>query len=127
MKGRNKGDLKYEGVRRWPKRHNVHIFTFDLLLFPINIRNKHLVLAGVDLTRKIFFYLSSLHDMDALGAIPNLKKWLVQEAKDKKGKVKANSLKLRSWKCYVNKYRLMLKEGLPFSGLEVVNGDIVEV
>ena len=85
--------------------------------------------AVVVLTRKMFLYLDSLHGKDELGAIPTLKKWLVHEAKDKKSNLKAKSLKLRSWKCHVNKYRVMRKEGLPssFSGFDAVNGDIVEI
>ena len=129
MKGKKKGDLKYEGVKRWTKRHCVGIFSFDLLLFPINIRNKHWVLAGIDIARNVFLYLDSLHGKDTLGAIQTLRKWLLEETKDKKSIAKAKSLRLRSWKCLTNKYQVRIREALPSSikGFKASNGDVVEL
>ena len=126
MKGRRKGEIRNDGVMRRTTPQNMDIFAFDLPLFPINILNKHWVLGYVDLAFKALLYLDSRHANDTFGDFSTRKNWIIEETKDKKGSPKANSLKVRSWKTYINTYRVLREDGLKssFRGSDASNGEI---
>lgn len=92
----------YQGVRRWMSRAGLSIKELDLILVPINLKNFHWVLVGIDLRGKEFLYLDSTFGDDTSDAIPILKKWLYDEVKDKQGVDEADRMQIDSWRVTKN-------------------------
>ena len=87
----------YEGVRRWPKRAGVNVKSLDLILFPINLHNRHWVLAAIDLRRCQFMYLDSLVAPDKHDVLLILKRWLIDEIKAKNGAEAVREMGISEW------------------------------
>jgi sentrin-specific protease 1 len=87
----------YAGVRRWTVRARVDVAALDLVLLPVNLDNFHWVLAAVDLKRREFLYLDSMHGADTSHVLPTLRRWLFDEVRDKHGPGRAEALRIDSW------------------------------
>ena len=74
----------YDNVKRWTLKFDV--FEKDKLFFPINILNRHWTCAVVFVNKKLICYYDSMGDSgdEYCNA---LRKWLVDEAFNKKGQV----------------------------------------
>ena len=72
----------YKGVRRWTKK--VDVFSKDMLIFPIHCHSNHWTLAVVNFRERRFEYYDSLRGSPDEVLI-NLRKWLQEESRDKKG------------------------------------------
>lgn len=74
----------YQRVRKWPRRAGVDVFLLEKIILPINVDNKHWILAVVNLKRSRFECFDSLG-----GRHPNvpsrLRRWLKEESLDKRG------------------------------------------
>ena len=70
------GGTKYEfeRVKRWTFQSNIDIQNFDLILFPININNRHRVLASIDKRTRKIFYIDTLGGQDSKDVLPSLRK-----------------------------------------------------
>lgn len=98
----SRGKYDYNGVKRWLKRANQEVCRLDLIMFPINVRNFHWVLAAIDLRGKQFVYLDSTYGEDTGDALSILRKWLFDEVADKQGMDAARNMKIDEWGCVMN-------------------------
>ena len=92
----------YEGVKAWPKRSGISINELDLVLFPVNISNKHWVLAAVDIKSRKMLYFDSKNGEDSMNVLQTLKLWLIDETKDKYSIEEADFMGIESWPCIFN-------------------------
>uniref|UniRef100_A0A7S1T4D5 Ubiquitin-like protease family profile domain-containing protein n=1 Tax=Compsopogon caeruleus TaxID=31354 RepID=A0A7S1T4D5_9RHOD len=93
----NKNIYDYSGVRRWTRKASVRVLDKDFIFVPVNLDNFHWVLGVIDLGRKKFRYLDSMHGSDSRGVLTILRRWLADEVKDKYSELKCSGLKLETW------------------------------
>ena len=72
----------YKDVRRWTKK--VDVFTKDLVIVPVHCHGNHWTLAVINFRDKRFEYYDSLRGAGGT-YLSNLRRWLGEEHKDKKG------------------------------------------
>lgn len=108
-----RGGYDFGSVARWTKRAKVGILDYDLLLFPVNLGNMHWVLCVIDLAKKCFVYLDSLHSSDWHGVRNVLRRWMRDEVSDKYGEAAAKGLQLEKWAEELNRYQVKRVGALP--------------
>lgn len=84
---KNKG---FDGVKRWTRR--IDIFSKDIILFPINLGNRHWVCGAINMRKHRFEYYDSLGTPNR-SAFTLMRTYLIEEARDKKNK----EIDLRGW------------------------------
>ena len=89
------GGFNYENVKCWTTRAKIDAFQLERILFPVNLDNKHWTLAVVNVRDKRFEYYDSMGGTNPT-AMQNLKLWLMEESKDKRGE----EFNLESWEDY---------------------------
>eukprot|EP00172_Hildenbrandia_rubra_P000819 Plantae.Rhodophyta-Hildenbrandia_rubra.ctg14608.p1 GENE.Plantae.Rhodophyta-Hildenbrandia_rubra.ctg14608~~Plantae.Rhodophyta-Hildenbrandia_rubra.ctg14608.p1 ORF type:complete len:593 (-),score=108.13 Plantae.Rhodophyta-Hildenbrandia_rubra.ctg14608:89-1867(-) len=92
----------YNGVKRWTKRAGIEAGKLDRILIPINLGNYHWLLVMIDLQNREFVYLDSMHAPDTNNILSLVRRWLVDEIKDKSGCEKVKELGIERWKSVVN-------------------------
>ncbi len=75
----------YKSVQRWTSRKKIDLFSFDRVIFPMNIGKNHWALGLVDLKDKAIMYYDSLAEGTVHKSFAgHIKKYLADEWKDKK-------------------------------------------
>lgn len=98
----SRAEYDYKSVRRWMKRAGREVHSLDLILFPVNIKNVHWVLAAIDIRSRLFIYMDSMYGVDVLDSIKHLRRWFTDEVTDKYGKDVAEQLEVESWRSVIN-------------------------
>ena len=92
----------YESVQRWTRRAKDFIFNFDLILIPVNIKQKHYVLVSIDLRSREFVYCDPMHGRDVLSSLKKIRRWLIQEVGAKEGAKRVAEMKFDTWNDVLN-------------------------
>lgn len=82
----------YDRVRRWTRRNNV--FSYDIMLVPINQQNLHWSLGVINFMKGTVTHLDSMGGADSQFICEDLLRWVNDEARDKGVK----NFDPRSWK-----------------------------
>ncbi len=79
------GHSKYDhgSVTNWTNRAGIEVMQMDPILIPINRRNKHWVLASIDLFRKGFGFIDPMKEDNRLDVMKKLNQWLVDKVRTK--------------------------------------------
>lgn len=84
------GQYDYSRVRRWTRHKSWCVSTppqsileYGKILVPVNLDKNHWVLAAIDVTYRRFVYMDSLQRGDECGVLPNLRRWVIDELRDK--------------------------------------------
>lgn len=91
-------EYNYQGVIRWPTSAKIDVSSLNLQLRPVNLDNFHWGFAAIDWMYKEFLYLDSMYGTDTFVVIPSLRRWLLNEVKNKHEKERVKALKIDSWK-----------------------------
>ncbi|UZJ53816.1 hypothetical protein CBS101457_003136 [Exobasidium rhododendri] len=89
----------YSGVRQWTRK--VDVFTKDIILLPINIRQQHWVCAAINMRKCRFEYYDSMMTRNP-AVFTLLRNYLLAEYADKK-KDSTEPLILKGWKNYFSR------------------------
>lgn len=81
-----KGDYCYENVKRWLK--NIDLFSYDLIMVPVNVNNNHWCLAVINLKQEKLEYYDSLQLGDTGQILEHLRRWLKDRIEGSESKPK---------------------------------------
>jgi len=92
----------YARVRDWATSAGIEVKSQDMFLFPVNLDNKHWVLAAIDMRMRNLSYIDSKKGSDNTKVLDILRRWLIDEMKLDNSDDEVQKLDIASWDSIIN-------------------------